>query len=510
MKGHRLRNCLSLFFVVVLLASLAAVPALAAQPAGANERVKVLIAYDKQPGPDEEALVQKAGGKVKYTYHLVPAIAAAVPAAALAGLAHNPHVERVEPDVAVQAADAELDAAWSVKRIGAGLVQASGNKGAGVKVAIVDSGIDYTHPDLDANYAGGYDFVNNDGDPMDDNGHGTHVAGTVAAADNDSGVVGVAPEASLYALKVLDSSGSGSYSNVVAALEWCVDHGIQVTSNSYGSAGDPGTTVKAAFDAAYAAGIVNVGAAGNAGKTRTNVDNMIYPAKYDSVIAVAATDSSDNRASFSSTGPAAELAAPGVGILSTVPGGGYEAWSGTSMATPHVTGTVALMIAAGIKGRDTIRATLRQTADDLGSTGWDWLFGYGLVDADEAAGITPPPPPPSDTTPPAISNVAATPTSNSATITWTTDELATSEVRYGTSDTDLASLVSGGTLTTAHSLTITGLAAGTTYYYQVASADAASNQAISDVFSFTTANPPSTPSVMTVPTIDLTVSKAGK
>ncbi|MHB1417064.1 MAG: S8 family serine peptidase [Chloroflexota bacterium] len=393
MKGRRLRNCLSLFFVVALLASLAAVPASAAQPAGANERVKVLIAYDKQPGPDEEALVQKAGGKVKYTYHLVPAIAAEVPAAALAGLARNPHVERVEPDLAIQAADAELDNAWGVKRIGAGLVQASGNEGAGVKVAIVDSGIDYNHPDLNANYVGGYDFVNNDDDPMDDNGHGTHVAGTVAAEDNGIGVVGVAPDADLYALKVLDSSGSGSYSAVVAALEWCVDHGIQVTNNSYGSSGDPGTTVKAAFDAAYNAGIVNVGAAGNAGRTRTNVDNMIYPAKYDSVIAVAATDSSDNRASFSSTGPAAELAAPGVGIYSTVPGGGYEAWSGTSMATPHVTGTVALMIAADITNKSTIRTTLQQTADDLGSAGWDWVYGYGLVDADEAAGVVSPPPP---------------------------------------------------------------------------------------------------------------------
>ena len=112
-------------------------------------------------------------------------------------------------DLKIHAIDAELDNTWGVKRIGAGIVHDGGNEGLGVKVAIIDSGIDYTHPDLNGNFAGGHDFVNGDTDPMDDNGHGTHVAGSAGAEDNSSGVVGVAPQAQLYALKVLSSAGGG-------------------------------------------------------------------------------------------------------------------------------------------------------------------------------------------------------------------------------------------------------------------------------------------------------------
>lgn len=287
--------------------------------------------------------------------------------------------------------DGELDNSWGVKRIGAGFVHDDGNKGAGVKIAVIDTGIDYKHTDLDSNYKGGYDFVNSDNDPMDDDGHGTHVAGIIAAEDNGVGVVGVAPMANLYALKVLDSKGSGSYSDVIAALQWCVDYDIQVTNNSYGSSGDPGYTVKAAFDNSALAVVLHVAAAGNSGNLTGTGDNIIYPAAYDSVIAVAATDQSDKRASWSSTGPDLELSAPGVNIYSTYIGiGGYATLSGTSMASPHVAGTAALVIAAGIFD---VRGQLQSTADDLGATEWDSKYGYGLVDADEAADVESPPPP---------------------------------------------------------------------------------------------------------------------
>ncbi|MFH1926558.1 MAG: S8 family serine peptidase [Chloroflexota bacterium] len=388
--------------VVVLVAALSAFmvsPALGQRPA----RVKVLIGFTHQPGRAEQALVHRAGGTIKYTYHLVPAIAATLPEAAIPGLLANPNVTRIEPDSKVWAVDTELDNTWGVKRIGAGTVHDGGNKGLGVKVAIIDSGIDYTHPDLDANYAGGWDFVNGDNDPddpthdgpMDDHGHGTHVAGSVAAEDNDVGVVGVAPEAHLYGLKVLGADGSGSYSDVIAALEWAVDNGIQVTNNSYGSSGDPGELVKAAFDNAYAAGVLNVCAAGNSGDPPGRLDSVIYPARYESCIAVAATDQSDERPRWSSTGPDLELSAPGVDINSTLLGGGYGAKSGTSMASPHVAGTAALVIAGGITDdnsdgyvNDEVRQRLIETADDLGDPERDTKYGYGLVDADEAA---PPP-----------------------------------------------------------------------------------------------------------------------
>ena len=351
--------------------------------------VKVLIGFKEKPGAAQQALIKGVGGKIKYTYNIVDAIAASIPEKAIVALQKNPNVTHVELDIKVYALETELESSWGVEHIDAGIVHVDGNKGAGVKVAIIDSGIDYSHPDLNDNYAGGYDFANNDDDPMDDNGHGTHVAGIVAAEDDGDGVVGVAPEASLYALKVLGSSGSGSYSDVIAALQWCVDNGIQVTNNSYGSSGDPGYTVKDAFDEANTSGVLHVAAAGNSGNPPGKGDNIIYPARYESVIAVAATDQSDKRARFSSTGPNIELAAPGVGIYSTLPGNSYDAWSGTSMASPHVAGVVALMIVANVSD---IRGQLQSTADDLGDPGQDSLYGYGLVDADEAAGVEIPSP----------------------------------------------------------------------------------------------------------------------
>ena len=392
----------ALLALVVGLIALGIVSSGGAADAAASSRTDVIIGFKGQPGPAEQALVRQAGGTIRYTYHLVPAIAASVPDAAIVGLQANPNVTSVDLDGKVYAVDAELDNTWGVKRIGAGTVHDGGNKGTGVRVAIIDSGVDYTHPDLNDNFdrtstdrcAGGlgYDFVNNDADPMDDHYHGTHVAGTVAAEDNNAGVVGVAPEACLYALKVLNSNGSGSYSAVIAAVQWAVDHGVQVTNNSYGSTGNPGETVKAAFDNAEAAGIYHAAAAGNSGNCGGKGDNVIYPARWPSLIATSATASNDGRPCFSSTGPDVELAAPGVSINSTLPGGGYGTLSGTSMASPHAAGSAALVIAAGVSdsnsnGRinDEVRQTLDSTAQDLGDAGRDTKYGYGLVRPDLAA-----------------------------------------------------------------------------------------------------------------------------
>lgn len=382
----------SMFLILIMLLStlltgMASATGTSARP----ERIDVIIAFHHQPGASEEAFLEAFGGHVKRVYHIVPAIAASIPQAALEGLMKNPRVARVESDVEIQAHGETTP--WGVLRIDADDVQMSGNKGTGVKVAVVDSGVDYSHPDISGNYAGGYDFVNRDTDPMDDNGHGTHVAGTIAAvAGNDQGVVGVAPEVSIYALKVLGKDGRGSFSNVIEALQWCVDNDIKITNNSYGSAGDPGQTVRDAFDNAYSAGILHVASAGNSGNAAGTGDSVGYPAKYDSVIAVAATDIGDNRASFSSTGPKVEMAAPGVSIYSTIPGNQYAYYSGTSMASPHVAGVAALVYRSGLTAPVTIRAKLQNTADDLGISGRDSLYGYGLVDADEAAGMQNPPP----------------------------------------------------------------------------------------------------------------------
>jgi subtilisin len=393
--------------LIAILSSLLASPAWGQQP----ERVKVLVAFGCRPGPAEEALVRALGGSVKYTYHLVPAIAATLPEPAISALAANPHVTRVEPDRQMRALDIELDNAWGVTRIGAGTVHEGGNKGAGVELAIIDSGINYDHPDLNDNYTGGYDFVEGDRDPMDVYGHGTHVAGTACAEDNGNGdpdgpygVVGVAPACALYALRVLDDAGFGDASDLIAAMQWSVDNGIQVANLSLGWDLNPGDTVKAAFDNAEDAGLVIVAAACNNGNRPGRGDNVCYPALYDSVIAVAATDDNDRRANFSSTGAQVELAAPGVSVFSTWNDDTgyldpqpvcrqeegiqacYKYGSGTSMAAPHVAGTAALILAANPSWSNVqVRAQLQATADDLGDTGWDPQYGWGLVDAAEAA-----------------------------------------------------------------------------------------------------------------------------
>ena len=404
------RSALILFVAGAMLVGTAGT---IAAPLGVSEspKIDVFVSFDRNPGHAEEELVRAFGGIVKYNYNIVPAIAASVPESSIQGLLNNPRITNIEPDGIVYAIDAELDRVWGVKRIGSGTVHDGGNKGKGVKVGIIDSGIDYYHLDLDANFAGGYDFVNKDTDPLDDYGHGTHVAGIVAAEDNDSGVVGVAPEASLYALKVLDSSGGGSWSDVIAAMDWAVTNNLQVVNLSLGSSQDPGATVKAAFDKAEAKGLVIVAAAGNSGNIKGKGNNVIYPAKYASVIAVAATDSNDQRASWSSTGDEIELAAPGVSVLSTwndadsphdpqpyiLDGDYYKEGSGTSMASPHVAGSAALVIAAGIGDankngfiNDEVRQALDNTALDLGDTGRDQLYGFGLVNVAAAVAYVPP------------------------------------------------------------------------------------------------------------------------
>lgn len=394
------------FVFGIILISLLVFSSAAVSAATPPEKVNVLIGFKQQPGPSEEGLIRSLGGNIKFTYRIIPAIAASVPETAIQGLSRNPKVTVVEPDVAIHAIDAELDNSWGVKRIGAGTVHDSGNKGASAAVAIIDSGVDYTHPELAANYAGGYDFVNLDNDPIDDNGHGTHVAGIIAALDNGEDVVGVSPEAKIYALKVLDSTGSGSFSNVIAALDWiCGEYGndpiAQITNNSYGSSAHPGFLVEMAFDFAYELwGVLHVAAAGNSGIPTGIGDNVEYPGRFDSVIAVVATEQSDIRANFSSTGSDVELAAPGISILSTYLNHGYAWGSGTSMASPHVAGTAALVFASGITDtnhngfiNDELRERLVDTAYDLGDLGRDTKYGWGLVDAAAAAQVIPSPPP---------------------------------------------------------------------------------------------------------------------
>ena len=272
---------------------------------------------------------------------------------------------------------------WGVNRIDAERAWEV-TQGKGIKVAVADTGIDYKHPDLRANYRGGVSFVPGEPDPIDHNRHGTHVAGTIAATRNCLGVVGVAPSAYLHSVKVLNSRGRGLFSYLIGGLEWCIRHKIDIINMSLGALSAP-TAVKRMCDIAYSKGILLVAAAGNSGGA------VGYPAKYPSVIAVSATDSNDNLAHFSSRGPEVELCAPGVNITSTLPGGRYGNLSGTSMASPHVAGAAALALSSHRYihrvGRTStiVRRLLAWTADDLGPPGRDPNFGFGMVDAEQAA-----------------------------------------------------------------------------------------------------------------------------
>lgn len=329
---------------------------------------------------------------------IINAVAADLPEKAIEALQNNPNVRYVEPDYEMHA----LGYDWGVDRIEADVVHTYPNTGSQVRVAVIDTGIYYKHADLggcfgnDCKIAGGWDFVNNDADPLDDAGHGTHVAGTIAS-NLATAYTGVAPDARLYALKVLDANGGGSLSDLIAALQWAVANDIDIASMSLGSDYDL-ISVREACDAAYEAGVLLVAAAGNDGNRAGRGDSVDYPGAYESVIAVAATDSSDRRAYFSSTGPAVEISAPGVSIRSTTPSG-YATMSGTSMATPHVSGVAALIFASPVPAEYgsewdavEVRQKLQMSTIDLGSTGRDSLYGLGLIMADLAVEGVPVPP----------------------------------------------------------------------------------------------------------------------
>lgn len=252
-----------------------------------------------------------------------------------------------------------------------------------VKIAIVDTGVDYNHPDIAANYIqGGYDFINNDNDPMDDNGHGTHVAGIASAVTNNSiGVAGIS-QSKILAEKVLSSSGSGSYSAVANGITHAANNGAKVISMSLGGRFDS-FTLQNAVNYAWNKGALLVAAAGNdySGK-------ISYPAAYANVIAVSALNQDDSFAVYSNHGKKIELAAPGTGIYSAVPTGtcslcdssGYKYLSGTSMATPFVSGSAGLVLSKNSSlTNQQVRNILDKSAVDLGTSGRDAYFGYGKV-----------------------------------------------------------------------------------------------------------------------------------
>jgi subtilisin len=371
-------------FLILILSPLFVFPGLAF-PAEKS----VIVGFKQKPGLSEKALIHGAKGSIRRTYELIPAMAANLSEKEIAKLKKNRRIAYIEENAVYRAAveplpGQEYENSWGVPHIFADVAHAGGNKGTGIKVAVLDTGIDYNHEELDANYRGGYDFVFDDDDPFDDsfNSHGTHVAGIVAAEENGIGVIGVAPEVELFAVKVLDGAGFGTADWIIAGIDWAVQNGIEIINLSI--EGPDSQALHDACDKAYEAGVLLVAAGGSSLAGEGPVE---YPAAYDSVMAVTGTDPLDMPGYFSPIGEELELAAPGVDVLSTIAAGNYDYLSGTSQAAPHVTGVAALYTLSntedlsgdGLVNNEDTRLMLQTEAFDLGDAGKDEVFGYGLV-----------------------------------------------------------------------------------------------------------------------------------
>jgi len=333
--------------------------------------------------------------------------------AKIAAYRADPRVEFAEPDYIAQPVYEPNDpyysdgTQWGPQKIEAPLAWDLSKGDPSVVVAVVDWGVDLQHPDLAAKLwtnpgeiadngidddgngyiddVYGWDFANDDNDPQDDYGHGTHCAGIAAAAtDNGVGIAGVGFNSRIMAVKVGDgSTGKARYSDIAQGIIYAADNGAKVISLSLGGYAFS-SYLESAVNHAWNAGCVLVGAAGN-----NNSSDPFYPAAYDNVMGVSATDQDDVKASWSNYGSYISVAAPGVSIYSTYwnDDSTYAYMSGTSMAAPHVAGLAALLFSQDdTRTNATVRSLIEETADDLGDEGWDQYYGYGRINAYRAVG----------------------------------------------------------------------------------------------------------------------------
>jgi hypothetical protein len=412
-------------------------------------------------------------------------------------------------------ADIDADTAWNVS-----------TGSSSVLVGVIDTGVDYNHPDLAANIwtnpgeipgnsldddnngyvddVHGYDFVNNDGDPFDDHGHGTHCSGTIGGVGNNGvGVVGVNWDVTIMGIKFLNSGGSGTTANAVLSVQYATMMGVDLTSNSWGG----GAFSQTLYDAIAAAGAANIAFVAAAGNNGANSDTSpAYPAAYDlaNIISVAATDDNDQLASFSNYGAVSvDIGAPGVDVLSTQPGNQYGLLSGTSMACPHVAGAYALVLSVSAPGIPVaqVKNILMNSADDIPALAGRCVSNGRL---NIFFAIAEP-----DTTNPGMVDDLATidPTSNTMGLTWTapgddgdTGTANSYEVRYSTGVIDENSWAAAtragneptpGPYGTAEAMEVRNLVADTGYYFAVKAFDEWGNAGpLSNIATGTTLPPP--------------------
>ena len=413
----------SLARALVLVALVAAVPAWPAAAATPTSGARILVQFRSgTTALEREDAVHSIGGVIERE---IPSLDVARivapqglgedPATAANAIARDPRVASAEPDVRVHLAFTPNDPLWSNDPyVGLGewgprkiLLDRAWDLTGGaqpVTIAVLDTGVDTTHPDLAGVLLPGVRFVTGPAPScapsttvLDDNSHGTHVAGIIAAVGNNGiGISGAAPNARILPLKVMDCTGSGTVGDIAEAIVYAADHGARIVNVSLGSS-SASTTLAAAVSYALAHDVLVVAAAGNCGQTSPSCLGMSnaaeYPGAYPGVVAVAATTTTDTIAAFSTRGPQVAIAAPGEHIVSTTPtyetyqsarGATlrYASFSGTSQATPFVSAVAALVM--GMDPALTapeVAARLRGTADDLGLPGIDIAFGAGRVNA---------------------------------------------------------------------------------------------------------------------------------
>lgn len=385
----------ALFFCLVLIAVLATPAFSAPYPEGEGTEARILIGFKEPVSQTELAALRQAVEDFLSSIPQWEGPELLLPKVARIQLPQVPDLPRlkdilrslpfasfVEDDFVVCASytpdDPRYGEQWHLPSVSAPQAWDITTGSSEVTIAVIDTGVDYNHQDLQGKCITGYNYVDRNSDPMDDHGHGTHVAGIAAAVGNNStGVAGVDWKARIMPLKVLDSQGSGYDSDVASAIRYAADNGAQVINMSLGSP-DYSYTLSEAVNYAYNKGVTIVAASGN------ESSSVSYPAACDNVIAVGALESNDTLAYFSNRGSALDLTAPGVSVLSTAPGG-YVKMSGTSMASPVVAGCASLVLAAHSDySPSRVEGALKDGATDLGSPGFDTSYGHGKVNASAA------------------------------------------------------------------------------------------------------------------------------
>ncbi len=269
---------------------------------------------------------------------------------------------------------------YGVKMSGAPLEWGE-TKGEGVRIGVIDTGVDLRHEDLSSAIMDAVSFVPNVRSPQDDNGHGTHVCGIIGARKNGVGVIGVAPECELYVAKAFDKEGNSSASAIIQSIDWLIKKRVHIINMSF-SSHTASKDYENALQMAHNNGITLVCAAGNEGKRGRST--IGYPGKFSQTITVTAVDINKKTTDFSSFGYESELCAAGVNIYSTYIGNSYASLSGTSMATPIITGAAAVLSGKGARRYrrrltpSEIRFCLHMYTEDISRRGWDKTYGYGL------------------------------------------------------------------------------------------------------------------------------------